>query len=171
MRPEALGLHSEEWYQARTSRLSKLPPLHVINESPEEVEWRKRVQDEGGAFLTYLEWQLYLTPTFRSERTSTFAQAAVERLVNKLGPRAFAFTVVERGSAGHRLHPHALIGGLDSSTVDAVLRHPTAWWRHGALEADRYDPTRGACWYLAKSFDSGQFIGRPLRRTRRARGR
>lgn len=60
---------------------------------------------------------------------------------------AFAYTV-EQGVGGDNPHIHALLFVPETMEGDRLSRA----WRHGRATAERYDPTRGAAFYLSKTF-------------------
>ena len=126
----------------------------------------QRWQDELGSFLTYFDWQLYATPTFRFPVTFPQAKSAVETWIASFGVQAFAYAAYERGQAGGRTHCHVLLGGL---VGEIAKTHAGRLWTHGDVKIAAYDPQGRACWYLAKEPEEGQFIGRLQRRTRRPR--
>jgi hypothetical protein len=76
----------------------------------------------------------------------------VRRLERVAQRRLDWFLVVER-SAGFA-HVHALISGADDLALNRLQRA----WKLGFTRVERYDPQRGAAFYLTKGFDDS---GRP----------
>lgn len=121
----------------------------------------RTVRQALAEYLTEFAWEYYATATFHLPVDVEFAKKAVEGWIAGL-EGAYAYAVIESGFGGERTHCHLLIGG----------RHITTdLWPHGALQLSRYDPERGACWYVTKATTDGDLIGTPLRRTQQARNR
>lgn len=125
-----------------------------------------------GEFLSHFKWDLYATPSFKWPVTYSQARAAVHDWVSFFGPQAYAVVAYERGLAGGRTHVHVLLGGLVGEIAKSKAGR---LWRRGHVKIERYDPRRGACWYIPKTFynhpEAGEFIGDPKTISRRKRGR
>lgn len=134
----------------------------------EEAKAARQWREELGSWLTHFEWQLYATPTFRFPVTHSMAKAVVDRWIGGFGPQAYAYVGYEQGLAGGRTHCHVLLGGLANEIAKSRAGR---LWRHGNIQIERYDPNRGAAWYVAKVPEAGEIVGKLIRRTRRARGR
>ena len=130
-----------------------------------------------GDWLSTFHWQAYLTLTFRYAVSPEYAIEMVKVWLGGLGPQVYAYMTVERGDEGLRTHVHLLLGGLASAKSATGLhlrllniKRASRRWSHGDVNAQEYDPRRGACWYVAKDPEYGQFLGSwPLRQTRRTR--
>lgn len=124
-------------------------------------EWQHAL----GQFLTEFAWDLYATPSFRFPVTHSQAQRDIHKWVSGFGPGAFGYVTYEEGFAGGRSHTHVLLGGLNLM----AQKHAGRLWKSGLVTVDRFDPSRGACWYVAKFPAAGEFLGTPRRRTQMAR--
>ena len=136
-----------------------------------------------GDWLAQFHWQVFATPTFRFPVGREQAHMAVDAWLRKMGPDVYAYVAYEEGKVGGRLHLHALIGGLVPRDAGGKGIHHLALslkrlrraWRHGHedvdgnVRAERYDPQRGAAWYVAKWPDEGELLGRPKRHRQRHR--
>ena len=98
-------------------------------------------------------WHHVVTATFASPPTEPAALFQLRRWLRRLEQRANHavgwFAALERGAAG-RLHFHVL-------TVHTDHLEPTALenaWPCGRVDAARYDPARGAAYYLTKGLAS-----------------
>ncbi len=144
--------------------------------------WNDEVREQGD-WLAKFHWQVYATPSFRLEVSRVQARSAVQRWLRKLGSDVYAYVTYEEGKAGGRTHAHALIGGLVPRGARGKGIHHLALsltrlrqaWRHGHEDVDgnvwaeRYDPRRGAAWYVAKCPYDGELLGRPTRHRQRRR--
>lgn len=143
------------------------------------AEWRRTL----GEWLAGFHWQAYATLTFRVPATYATAATAAQSLLAALGPAAYGYIAYERGLAGGRTHMHALLGGLVVAAGDhypphdgfphlaVALQRVATLWHRGNVKIERYNPRRGAAWYLAKFPESGEILGSPRRHHRRARRR
>jgi len=126
---------------------------------------------ETGKLLSGFRWDYFATLTFRDPVSFDFADRAVRRFVLRLD-QAYAFHGLERGRLGEHVHSHVLLGGIKPRRLPRVM-----WktWHHGDVRYEKYDPHRGAAWYVAKGFrlsEWGGFLGAPpVRVRRRRRGR
>lgn len=134
-----------------------------MDTSADEGEWREAL----GAFLSTFHWELYVTPTFRDPVSYAQARRAVGGWMSGFGRDAYAYIAYEKGWGGGRTHAHALLGGLTSPTDGFYAR----LWPAGQIQVSCFDPTRGACWYVAKFPADGEIIGTLRRRTQVARER
>lgn len=136
-----------------------------------------------GDWLARFHWQVFATPTFRFPVGREQAHDAVDAWLRKLGPDVYAYVAYEEGKVGGRLHVHALIGGLVPRGARGKGIHHLALahqrlrraWRHGHegvdgnVRAERYDPRRGAAWYVAKCPEDWELLGSPKRHRQRHR--
>jgi hypothetical protein len=137
----------------------------------------RRLVKEWGAFLSQFHWQVFVTPTFKKLVTRSEAKVAITKWIREMGEDVYAYVAYEEGTAGGRTHCHALLGGLPTDDKERtrlhLLRlciHRAEWswtWKlkRGEIKIDRYDPTRGAAWYVAKFPADGEIIGTMKRHT------
>jgi hypothetical protein len=100
-------------------------------------------------FLRRYPWSYFCTLTTRGRRGAAFLRKKFERWTRYVGGaarrRIHWFMVLERGVLG-RLHLHALIGGADAAAAATLER----LWHEGQSRISRYDPQRGAAYYVSK---------------------
>lgn len=112
-----------------------------------------RLREEWTRHLAQYEWDHYCTltsePTVADRLRREFVNGFVRRLARATqGPVPWFYTL-ERGAAG-TAHMHALIAGTHRLTLEQVQRA----WRLGFAQVRRYDPARGAAYYLTKRLDT-----------------
>jgi hypothetical protein len=151
----------------------------LLGDGTIRVELRRRAEwdrffDEGGRFLSEFHWDVFATPSFKHPVTGPTAHHRINELVEGFGGQAYAAVAYEVGPIGLRLHAHMLVGGLN--TIGAAKG--SKLWHWGNIDWQRYDPKRGAAWYLMKTAavpDTLEIIGEPKRwhprRRKRGRGR
>ena len=114
------------------------------------------LRDEMGVWANMFEWQMWMTGTFRPEKsyrdtikTKRAFRRFLEDLSKKFGKHGIEyFLAVERFAHGDFTHIHALLNGLDGLTYRQVGE---PWFeRFGRVKVEGYDPTRGANYYLTK---------------------
>jgi hypothetical protein len=103
-----------------------------------------------GEWLKQYIWHHYVTLTCSDPRRSEAAAHAQFRrwirCVEQRAQRAIGwFVALERG-AGGLIHHHVLTVGTDELDGQALA----AAWPLGLVDAPRYDPARGAAYYLGK---------------------
>ncbi len=129
-------------------------------------------RDAWGDFLSGFNWDLYATPSFKWPVSYNVARTATHEFTSHFGTQAYAVVAYETGPVGGRTHIHMLLGGLVGEIAKA---HAGRLWRRGNITIEKYDPRRGACWYIPKTFydhpDAGEIIGEPKTLSRRKRGR
>ena len=146
---------------------------HAFQAAQRQRQWIRVLGD----WLSTFHWQAYLTLTFRYAVSAEYAIEMVRVWLAGLGPEVYAYMTVERGDEGLRTHIHLLLGGLARSRSATGLhlrllniKRAGRRWKHGDADAREYDPRRGACWYVAKNPEYGEFLGswpqRQMRRTR-----
>ncbi len=102
-------------------------------------------------FLCGFDWTQWVTLTFGSSFEPTDASVWskfsrwVRRLTQSAGRRIGYFAVREKGRHG-RPHLHVLL----AKTEDLSGSRITDAWSHGRAEAEQYDPSKKAAYYLAK---------------------
>ncbi len=168
-------------WQSRALRL--LHPSghwHYLEECREESErwsyWR-----EIGDWLSKFHWQHFITFTFADPVSDVCAERAVRSFHRRLGGSAYGFLGPERGHTSGLVHCHSLFGGLEVHGREAEQKEIWAKWNHGDIHHTKYDPRRGAAFYVSKNAWRsvwGGFIGPapelhsgPTRRRRRKRRR
>jgi hypothetical protein len=117
---------------------------------------------EIGTWLAKFHWQHFVTFTFAEPVSDTCAERAVTAFHDRLGGSAYGFLGPERGRAGGLVHCHGLLGGLELCGKEAEEEQVWSKWNHGHIHHTRYDPSRGAAWYVSKwawSADWGGFTG------------
>lgn len=128
--------------------------FHVsVFQSPQEAARLRLTLCARRAFGIWLQHHIhpdhFVTLTFRYPTRAETAIREVHRWIQRVGQRAKHkigwFYALERRAAGH-LHLHALVVGTQSLPERAL---ETAW-RCGRADASRYDPTRGASYYVTK---------------------
>lgn len=142
--------------------------LLVDDEIYQEAQRTHQLIDTLGTYLSNFHWQLYATPSFKFPVNLYRAKSTVEAWVGDFGSQTYAYAAYEQGRAGGRTHAHVLLGGLVGKIAKA---HAGRLWKHGNIVIAPYDPRRGACWYVAKFPNDGDFIGNPQRVRRRGRGK
>ena len=94
-------------------------------------------------------WHHFTTLTFAFPRSEERALTDFRRWLRRLEQRAKHgvgwFAALERGAAG-RLHLHVLTAHTDHLESKALEKA----WPCGRVDAARYDPARGAAYYLTK---------------------
>ncbi len=131
----------------------------------------RQARDEFGAWLSLPPWDWYTTHTFKADyvsqkqsdkawyswfngvRASAKAKGYTPSLYGDKAP--FYFRVVEYQSRG-TLHFHSLIGGVGDIRR---LLHKDMWEQEGFARVEKYDPGRGANFYVGKyltKVDSGE---------------
>ena len=108
-----------------------------------------RLPHAWGAYIRQFAWDHVATLTFRFGRPGGAIRELHDRWLRRLARNAQhsipAFYGLERGTGG-RLHLHVLTAGTAALTL-AELRQA---WKAGVSEVKRYDPARGAAWYVTK---------------------
>ena len=116
------------------------------------------MREAYGEWLLALEWHSFATFTFRQPR-STRRAGEIFRTFLDAGTGGcgeyFACSVVVWGSEPHKSgagHLHALLRWHPWCGLRAEAFTMSAEWRtrYGRVEMARYDPTRGAAYYLTK---------------------
>lgn len=108
-----------------------------------------------GAWLSLPEWDWYTTHTFRAEHVSQGAanyhwyswwnSLCMAARAKEL-PRPFYFRCEERQERG-TLHYHALVGGVGDIRR---LLFKDFWELNGFARVEKYEPGRGANFYVGK---------------------
>ena len=131
-----------------------------------------RYRDAYGDFLSRFKWDLYATPSFKWPVSYHQARTSAHEFISHFGTQAYAVVAYETGPVGGRTHIHILLGGL---VGEIAKTHAGRLWKRGDITIEKYDPRRGACWYLPKTFydnpDAGEIIGELKTLRRRKRGR
>lgn len=168
---ESASYQRPRWQDRALTLLHHTGHWHYLEECREAKEdWD--YGQETGKLLAGFRWDNFATLTFKDPVSFDFADRAVRRFVQVLGDTAYAFHGLERGRVGEHVHSHLLLGGIKPRRLRNVI-----WktWHHGDLRYEKYDPARGAAWYVTKHFrrsEWGGFVGAPpIRVRRRRRGR
>ena len=128
-----------------TSRISTF-----ASEGEAERLWfTMRVRSVFGAWLGQFQWDHFVTLTFAYQSSEQSAVRQFKRWIRRLDQRAQQkvswFYVVERFASG-AYHLHALVHGTASLETSALRKA----WRCGRPDVSRYDPQRGATYYVTK---------------------
>ena len=106
-----------------------------------------------GDHVASFDWDTWITGTPASPMYSPgaverhFKRKFIRRLEQVAQRRVDWVSVIER-SPGGVFHIHAVLAGTADTAIDRVQK----CWTLGIVEAERYDPTRGAAWYLSKQY-------------------
>jgi hypothetical protein len=119
-----------------------------------EGRTRKALRAEWGAFLDR-RWDHFVTLTSRRDATGVeferwLRQQFIRALAQHAQQSVSFFAVVEGNPWLQHVHLHALLAGTAQLEVDAI----EAKWIHGDAKALRYDPGRGARYYVTKQLVS-----------------
>jgi len=115
----------------------------------------RRARNEFGRWLSLPPWEWYVTQTFRANYVSPKEadrhwQAWLNSLVVTCKARGLArpfyFRVTEYQDRG-TLHYHSLIGGVGETRR---LLFKDFWELHGYARVTKYEPGRGANFYVGK---------------------
>ena len=121
---------------------------HAIREERD----RQLVSELGEFIRNLLEWSWYVTITFRFYPGRTRTLPEVIHYLNDLEHAAcnpIGWIVADGfGEKGERYHCHLLVAGVDHVDIDEWWRRSFA--RFGRSEIKRYDPSKGAAYYVAK---------------------
>lgn len=112
----------------------------------------ERARRQMGSFLASFQWDFFVTLTTSTPLTAEAVDRAVRHgfvrsLTQKAQRSVSYFYGIEGGEpVGGFHHVHALVftGGI--LDVRSVARS----WRRGFTDVRRYDPRRGAAWYVSK---------------------
>ncbi len=169
--PDSIPGYRHRWQDQALRLLHHTGHQHYLEECREAKEdwdyWQ-----EIGKLLSGFYWDFFSTVTFHDPVSFVFADRAVDRFVRSLDDTAYAFHGLERGRVGEHVHTHLLLGGIKPHRSRNVI-----WkkWLHGDVRYEKYDPSRGATWYVTKHFrrsELGGFVGaEPVRVRRRKRSR
>ena len=126
---------------------------------------------QWGAFLSEFNWSHFVTLTTRHAvgrdcLVREFKDVFIRRLAFESLASVPWFYAVECTAAGHP-HLHALVSAAPTLTSADVER----CWGLGYARAGRYNPARGAAYYLTKHLEmdpDGYDLSRRLRRRRAA---
>lgn len=107
-----------------------------------------RLREELASWLGDRPWEYFVTLTHRYPGDGARAiQAWAKKVEKKTGkPMQFAW-FTERSASGF-VHHHALVHCSGAGSVRA-LRNA---WRNGHSDAEVYDPSRGAAYYVGKGY-------------------
>jgi hypothetical protein len=116
----------------------------------------ENLRDQMATWVNKFEWQIFMTGTFQPERSTKDTIRTKKRFKSFLGDLSEKFgknnieyfLAVERFRLSDETHCHALLNGLDGLTY----RQIGEIWRErfGREEVEKYDPTKGANYYLTK---------------------
>lgn len=106
-------------------------------------------------FLSQFEWTHFVTLTTRFKQAENrvlrvFHQRFVRPLARIAQCRIPHFLVVEATPANGVPHIHALLGGTASLTTQRI----ESVWPEGFCDIKKYDPAKGAAYYVTKSLES-----------------
>jgi hypothetical protein len=110
-----------------------------------------------GGWLSRFPWHHFATLTYR---VGLVVPGCPQRLFNKwtrhLERRCQkpvqSVVVIEQGSFGGLIHQHALLHGTADLNTEALEKS----WLNGYAHVRRYDPAKGAAYYLTKSVCRGR---------------
>ena len=121
----------------------------------------RRSRNEFGAFLSRPEWQWFTSHTFRDQTVGPYrANDAWQAWLNTLCQtckcrsldRPFYFRVTEFQKRG-TIHFHSLIGGVGDMRR---LLFKDIWELYGYCRVLKYEPSRGANFYVGKYLTKGE---------------
>lgn len=110
--------------------------------------------DHWGDFLMQYQWTLFATLTTRFPMTEARLIDAYDTWIRRLarvaqGPPAW-LRAIEHHACGNHLHIHSLIWVppcVIPSTAEEL-------WTLGRADVERFDPAKGAAYYVGKTFHS-----------------
>jgi hypothetical protein len=109
---------------------------------------KQYIQDTGDWLRGLLDWNLYGTLTFTSERTPESARRAVKDFINYYDPTAKYIMVVAPQSFRSCPHIHFLLKGLTSFRRLYLI---DKWaQKYGFARIYLYDKNKGGAHYIAK---------------------
>ena len=128
-----------------TSRISTF----VSEGEAERIREWMRLRTTWGDWLGQTQWHHFATLTFRYRASEQSAVKQFMRWIRYLERRAQQrvdwFYAVERFASG-AYHLHTLVHGTSSLEASALRKA----WQCGRADASRYDPQRGATYYVTK---------------------
>jgi hypothetical protein len=162
--------------QASAELVSRKPILSVFAHPDDVRRWTEQPKylAAAGEYLAQFHWDVFCTPTFRYDVSTSFAMRSTDEFITNFGTQAYAAVAIERGPISQKTHVHLLVGGLGTPAAISVGHNR---WQRGDIKSEGFDPTRGAAWYLMKDAydepDVFDIIGTPKRwhARRRKRGR
>lgn len=124
---------------------SLMPPEMLV-----DLTRKSRLGASWGGWLQEFDWAHYFTLTFRFSKSPEVAKRAFDVFVRRLEQRAYNrvewFRVIERSPSG-MVHIHGLLGQTRHLPINRVQES----WKCGITSIQRYDPRRGATWYITKA--------------------
>jgi hypothetical protein len=129
---------------------------HSVFEDSYSADYHRlttQARREAGAFLAAFPWDHFVTLTFASPVAQEAALRRLRRTVRRLEQRArhpvHWFFALERGGEG-LLHLHVLLRGT-AGLDQGALKGACEW---GRKHVTRYDPRKGATYYVTKYIGS-----------------
>ncbi len=110
--------------------------------------------NEWGDYLMGYKWTLFATLTTRAPMSEARIVNAFDIWIRKLarvaqGPPAWLRSI-EHHACGNHLHIHTLIWMPPCVTPSTAQ----ALWTLGRADVERFDPAKGAAYYVGKTFHS-----------------
>ena len=129
----------------------KEPVLSVFMDPAEAEEFKRRwrLREAWGTHLDGLQWDHFVTLTFRfppSEDQTTRDLRRWTRWMEQQAQRKVRYFKIAEFDAGGERHVHLLVKGTGDLDPSA-LRNA---WRSGISDVQVYDPKKGPGFYLAK---------------------
>jgi hypothetical protein len=118
----------------------------------EAAREQRSVTRAWGEHLRSRQWAFVVTLTTRFEMGADtclriFKEGYIRRLAAIAGHPVPYFVVIEGGTADQQGHIHALVAGVEDLPVWRLR-----WaWKKGFTHVRRYDPSRGAAYYVSKT--------------------
>lgn len=102
-----------------------------------------------GEWIDEVQWNHFCTLTFAYEATVDGAKRQFLKFARRLDRRAQRavewFIVIERGPGG-AVHVHSLLGATNQLENRTIAKQ----WHKGRSDVQRYEPGRGASYYVTK---------------------
>jgi len=110
--------------------------------------------NEWGDYLMGYKWTLFATLTTRAPMSEAWLLNAFDIWIRKLarvaqGPPSWVRSI-EHHACGNHLHIHSLIW-VPPCVIPSTAQ---ALWKLGRADVERFDPAKGAAYYVGKSFHS-----------------
>ncbi len=108
--------------------------------------------EHWGDFLMRYEWTLFATLTTRYPRTEARLVSDFDLWIRKLARVAQGAPAWQRSiephACGNHLHIHCLVW-VPPCVIPSTAKD---LWTHGRADVERFDPNRGAAYYIGKNY-------------------
>jgi hypothetical protein len=148
--------------------MTEQPLNDAVTNEERLIRQQELLREAWGGFLHLYEWGVFVTLTFAQARSVESARRCFDRWLRRLEQRSQTrvewFLAIESSSAGV-VHLHALCNGGPNLTAGAYRDA----WPFGRASVARYDPRKGARYYLVKEMGTARLldydVSKTLRRT------